>query len=293
MNQSTEALNIENIKEPDFSKIGNLFKEARENRNITIRQASQSLHIRQLYISCIESGDLDALPGHVYRIGFIKTYAHYLNLDAIQILKDLNLLEEITPDYSSFNYSIPVEHQKRPNLKLILGATTFLFVSGVTLYVTNNARLHEDPTPLSETVVEDFKTPVLPEIQTPSAESISPEENTTATISASPIPSAGSDQILEPSSSSIRIIATKDAWVQVTDDSGKAIYVRLMRAGESYTLPDNDKAYHLNTGNGGGIKLAIGNKTTLPVGEDGKVIRNIDLSKDSVEKLLTEDTQVG
>lgn len=291
MSQNTEAVVEQMDEESSFEKIGLLFKEARESKNITIAEASQELHIRQLYINSIESGSLSALPGHVYKIGFIKTYARFLNLNEKQILKDFNLQEEIAPDYSSFNYSIPIEHQKRPNIKVILGATTLLFIGSVTLYVSNNT--HDE----GSVVVSKIDTSA--QIQPPPSSVIIPATPTASPAAVDETSSPPSVTPLQPSvtkeqdkeavtteeNDGVKIIATKDAWVQVTDESGKAVFVRLMRAGESYNVPTTGK-YQLNTGNGAGVKLSIGNKISAPLGADGKVIRGISLNIDDIQKIV-------
>jgi cytoskeletal protein RodZ len=296
MSQNTEALNITTDEESVFIKAGMLFKNARESKNITIQQASQELHIRQLYIAAIEAGDIAALPGHVYKVGFIKTYARFLNLDSVQILKDLNLQEEITPSYSSFNYSIPVEQQKRPTLKIILAATTLLFIGGVTLYVSNNmSHVHEEA--INSKEFSDQSITTTQSVSSSPSQNLAPSadinttaEETTTTISTIPSstpPETPRAALTPQEDATVKILAVKDAWVQVTDETGKAIFVRLMRTGESYTVPANSK-YHLNTGNGAGIKLSIGDKASVILGEEGKVLRGISLNSEDVRKLIKD-----
>ncbi|WP_010298050.1 helix-turn-helix domain-containing protein [Candidatus Odyssella thessalonicensis] len=291
MSPSTEALNEDIYEESVYAKVGALFKEARVSRNISIQHACQELHIRSVYITAIEQGNLSALPGHVYKVGFIKTYAKFLNLDATQILKDLGLQEEITPDYSSFNYSIPVEQQKKPNLKVILAATTLLFIGGGILYVSNNSYQHAEDIVVLKDLQED----------TTLSSTSAPPDN--ASLSSLLVPNndigianiATSASTYHPDSASsaetenpgIQVVAIKDAWVQIVDENGKAIFVRLMRTGETYSVPATGK-YQLNTGNGAGIKLMVGDKSTPPLGENGKVIRGISLAKENISSLLKE-----
>lgn len=303
MSSNAEVLIPETTKESVYAKVGALFKEARENRHLTILQASQELHIRQLYIQAIESGSLSALPGHVYKIGFIKTYARFLNLDSNQILKDLSLQEDITPDYSSFNYSVPVEHQKHPNLKIVLAATTLLFIGGVVLYVTNNkSHIPDDIIPTlytdltltpAQTEETTLAASVTNQIAPEDKDLVSDELNANTSFepnSAKPAHETASDP--EGSSAlsqneAVTIVATKDAWVQVVDETGKAIFVRLMRSGESYTIPSAGQ-FWLNTGNSAGVKLVLDGKSTPALGEDGKVMRGVSLAIDDIKALIKD-----
>ena len=54
-------------------------KGARLSQNMTLRDAERAVSIRANYIEAIESGDTDGLPGAPYDIGFVRTYANFLN----------------------------------------------------------------------------------------------------------------------------------------------------------------------------------------------------------------------
>jgi cytoskeleton protein RodZ len=72
----------------DIRNIGNILKTARELRNENIKQVSNILRIRQVYLEAIENNQFDALPGSVYIIGFIRTYSDYLGLDADELIQN-------------------------------------------------------------------------------------------------------------------------------------------------------------------------------------------------------------
>lgn len=288
MTNNAEVLATIDRVSVDYQAIGQLFKQAREAKKLTIIEASAEIHIRQLYLKSIEAGDLEALPGHIYKVGFIKTYATFLGLNTNQILQDLQFVEEIAPDYSSFSYAVPIEKQKRPGIKTTLAAATLLFVGGVVLYVSDDLTVHEsENVQLSSLSAEN--PPAITEMDTPvtpnfvSANPVPDLE--TAPIQTDPELAVTPTDMVSVDSAAVKVIATKDAWVQVSDESGKAIFVRLMRAGESYTVPAQGN-FKLNTGNGGGVKLSVGDQTSKPLGDEGKVIRGIDLSKLSVETLV-------
>jgi cytoskeleton protein RodZ len=309
-------------KESEFTRVGLLFKEARERRGMTVKQASQALHIRQLYISSIETGNLSALPGYAYKVGFIKTYASFLGLDPVQLLRDLGLYEETPPTYSSFTYSIPLDQQKKPSLKIVLAATTLLFIAGGTLYVANNrAYLPEGgsvPTIPSQSPTLERGQPSdqkdrdqtegaepsvshRPAASDPISSGTNPSVPNTpgqtpqspASLVPAPLPQGTSKPESTPSDrvgeedTTITIKAVKDSWVQVTNETGKAVFVRLMRAGETYTLPATG-VYRLNTGNGAGIKLLLGDKSTPSLGKDGQVMRGISLDVNHIKALIEE-----
>lgn len=75
----------------------------------------------------------------------------------------------------------------------------------------------------------------------------------------------------------IQIRTTADAWVQVHDAKGAVVFGRLMRAGESWTVPDRPGLL-LTTGNAGGTELVIGGVASAPLGATGVVRHDVPLS---------------
>ena len=64
------------------------FKETREKRGISLTEAAECLKIQKKYLQAIEDKDYSQLPGGVYSVGFLKSYANFLKLDAGKAVKD-------------------------------------------------------------------------------------------------------------------------------------------------------------------------------------------------------------
>src|SRR5882672_6839830 len=62
--------------------VGQDLRAARLRRGDDLATVSKSLKIRKDHLEALEEDRLDSLPGKTYAIGFIRTYAHYLGLDA-------------------------------------------------------------------------------------------------------------------------------------------------------------------------------------------------------------------
>lgn len=65
-----------------FDSVAVILRETREGFGEDLRAVAQSLRIRFVYLLAIEEGRFDDLPGHTYAVGFVRTYAEYLGLDA-------------------------------------------------------------------------------------------------------------------------------------------------------------------------------------------------------------------
>ena len=66
--------------------VGALLREAREASGRSVADVVASLRIRRVYLEAIEDGRFDELPGAAYAVGFVRSYATYLRLDAPALL---------------------------------------------------------------------------------------------------------------------------------------------------------------------------------------------------------------
>jgi len=72
--------------------IGERLEEARKNKGISIRDAAEATKIRSDYLHKFESNQFDIGLAEIYRRGFLRTYALYLQLPAEKILSDYTAL---------------------------------------------------------------------------------------------------------------------------------------------------------------------------------------------------------
>ena len=80
LNQDGASNEIHSVEGVDH--VGAFLREARENTGRSIADVAQTLRIRRVYLEAIENGRFDELPGATYAVGFIRSYATYLRLDA-------------------------------------------------------------------------------------------------------------------------------------------------------------------------------------------------------------------
>lgn len=61
--------------------IGNFLKERREARGISLIEVEKDLKIRKKYLQALEEGNVDAIPGKTYLIGYLRNYSKYLGIN--------------------------------------------------------------------------------------------------------------------------------------------------------------------------------------------------------------------
>jgi cytoskeleton protein RodZ len=124
LDDSTDVLEIsqpvskQKIAEPDIPIVKAL-QEARIKNKKSLAEISQSLRISQDYLQAIESADLEALPERVYTLGFVRSYARYLEFDLNDTIQRFK--SEVLGDVAHTNYSMPkpINGNALPNQSLI------------------------------------------------------------------------------------------------------------------------------------------------------------------------------
>lgn len=66
---------------------GQLLREARETRLLSIQEVAEELHLTRHYIQALEADQYDKLPGEVFARGYTRSYARLLDLDPEHLLE--------------------------------------------------------------------------------------------------------------------------------------------------------------------------------------------------------------
>jgi cytoskeletal protein RodZ len=62
-------------------EIGSRLREAREQRGLTYADVEHETRIRSRWLAALEEEHFDLLPERPYALGFLRTYARYLDLE--------------------------------------------------------------------------------------------------------------------------------------------------------------------------------------------------------------------
>ncbi|PJK30004.1 helix-turn-helix domain-containing protein [Minwuia thermotolerans] len=157
-NSSDEAsYNIDDtFAEGRYTGIGAELKAERLRCGLSLEDVSQRLRIRVQHLHSIEEGRFGDLPGRIYALGFVRSYAEFLGADGdvcVRIFKD-----EVGPDGHSRRLSFPTPpiENRRPGMmtlavSLLLGALVY---GGWYVYSNEGDRLAETVPAVPERFVE-------------------------------------------------------------------------------------------------------------------------------------------
>jgi cytoskeletal protein RodZ len=101
-------------------QVGDLLRCAREKAGKSMRDVSDALNIRFVYVEALEQSDYGKLPGTTYAIGFLRTYAQYLGLDVAELVQRFKEEQAGLDRQTQLVFPTPVPEGKVPGGALIL-----------------------------------------------------------------------------------------------------------------------------------------------------------------------------
>lgn len=131
-----------------YQHIGAYLRDLRKHYNLRVEDVASRLHIRSKYISALEEGRIDELPGKVYTVGYVHNYAEFLGLNGDEVLaqyEELNKLDEIV----TFKIVEPTNQRGMPSHKLLI-VTAAIAVLGFILW-----HFFSQPPAVQQSVVDE------------------------------------------------------------------------------------------------------------------------------------------
>ena len=258
---------------------GELLKDAREQRNLSIEQIEEALKIKARHIEAIEYDDHDELPGRVYAIGFIKSYAEYMGFDAEELVE----LFKMTSIGRHTNIELPSHGDvmivsQTPSPIIIIVCIVALCGFGIFIGNKNSNRTPDElvfvpevPQALADELAQK-NTMMYTETEFERGRKVEPPAQVSK-----PSPSVKKDG----ADAEIVIKAVYDSWIKVSDKTGRSVYAGILQMGRSYKVPKGTD-YTLMTGNSGGTEIIINGKSIGTLGTVSQVRKNIKLSEKSL-----------
>jgi transcriptional regulator with XRE-family HTH domain len=94
-----------------MDELGNILREAREARGLTLAQAQDKTRINARFLEALETGHYELLPTAVHVRGYLGNYARFLELDPRPLLERYELTQQRRATTFGFGYDQPSAHQ--------------------------------------------------------------------------------------------------------------------------------------------------------------------------------------
>lgn len=125
-------------------KIGDKFREERENKNLTIEEVAKATKIKADFLYAIEKGEYDKLPSPAYASGFVKNYAKFLGMDEkkslaifrreFDVKKNYEVLPKGFADVKSYSF-----YKYKIGRSIFLAGFAIVFILGFILFQYRSA----------------------------------------------------------------------------------------------------------------------------------------------------------
>lgn len=279
--------------------VGLQLKAAREERGETLESISKVLRISEFYLQALENDDRESLPEIVYTIGFLRTYALYLSLDATQLIKAFKQQFTQSIHAEDLVFPVPTAQRSIPSRAIVLlslALVSLIFISWLVLKPSSQAVdefQHLSPVestsnpsvdadiedqPLSEPdVKEEGSSPAVisgPQADFSQARPIFPVADTRPRQEtlAKKIVMNEKGIFLGPGKE-ISLHAKEDCWVEFKKENGQIVLSKTLKEGDSESI-DDISSLTFSTGNAAGISFYVDGKYFVGLGEKGEVIKN-------------------
>lgn len=233
---------MQNLGIQHTDHIGSQLRSERLSRGMTLDQVSDATKIRPDYLNAIENLAKDDLPSIGYVLGYVRSYAKFLDMDSDMVVARYKLDSAVPEDLGmrKLPHFVPQRNIRLP--RGFVPATSVIAVAAM-LFAWYG----------TQTELQAASIPV-------------PDLSVEAELETTPIdPNMLTVQALAPS------------WVQIKDKSGRVLISRIFVTGETWQTP-RGSGVTLSARDGGAIALLAGEANLGPLGNRGVAISDITLN---------------
>lgn len=250
----TEETEFGSPQDADFQPVGDRLAAERREQGIDLTTIAERTRVPIRHLEAIEKSDFSVLPGATYTLGFARSYARTLGMDAAAIGSDLRSeLSESGHDGKVIappSYE-PADPSRVPPRAL---AWTAAGIAGLLLvgYLVWRSLAFDG---------SDFDAPVTAQEETADTQTAVESE----------------EAAVDPSGD-VLLTANDTVWVRIYDAENKRLYEKEMQKGDSYPVPKDADNPMINTGRAQAIDVTIGGEKVENLGPADLPILDIGVS---------------
>jgi len=272
--------------------IGATLRDERLRNGWELGELAGHLKIRRVHLAAIEEDRFDQLPAGTYAANFVRAYAAALGLDPDEMVRRYREESGQGEPRLELNFPAPLRESRMPG-RIVVLVSALLAVLAYGAWTQFGE--HRVFLPRVEPVPEQLQAsapPLPPPAPPPVPESaagqaapampVADPPSPVAEVAGAPAPEASSStpagrQHGEPGlGSRIVISAQSESWLQVRDAYGTRLFEAVLKAGESYHVP-NRPGLLATVGSAGAVELTIDGRPGPSLGRVGVVRRDVPL----------------
>ena len=261
--------------------VGAELRSARLARGEELEDIAACLRIRSSFLAALEAGDVDATPGRPYALGFLRSYAGYLGIEAAGPLATVKAMA--VP-------AAPRRPAARParSGRMRVPAAALLVTSVLLAVVALGYRGYDaagDGRPASVT-----EGPSSPATIVPAAK----DADVTAAVAAETAPpavlvSSEAETALPPDPAvhdgRLVLVARASRWIRLSGGEQGIVRSGTLAAGDRMVLPDR-LDLKLSTDNAADVEILLDGRSIGPLGAAGELVHDLALDPDTLARRL-------
>lgn len=240
-----------------FHTVGEQLKAERERQSLSLSDLAAQTRVPMRHLDSIEKSEFASLPGTTYTLGFTRSYANALGLDAAKLSGELReeLIQAGHHSYQAHtqNYE-PTDPSRVPSRTLAwtAAAVGVLLVAAYLIWrsfmVGGGDIVAPDAGPAQITAGNKAKASI---------------------VAANPDPNIDSE---------VTLTATGPVWVKIYDAKNNRLFESEMVAGDKYSVPKDAENPMIVTGRPNAISVSVDGKPVPPLGAAERTIVDVGVS---------------
>ncbi len=291
--------------------VGSLLRQARLAQKGKLPAISENLRISLEHLKALEEDDVNGLPGLAYAVGFIRSYADHLGLDAEVLIAQYK--SQTSGMSNGLDFPITEEDYELPSFVLVSGLVVvstiaYLFwaflidAEEIVMDKTNSISAYEETSDeevaagISQESSQEksMDRPLMNDEALPeeTADLISQKTEQKEAAIEEKTELAGEEEIIagavvdmkplpDIATPPLYIRGLGQTWLRVTDKGGKVLYSSIILQGETFPLPP-EGGIRLDTFDAGKLEYVYEGKTGPRLGKDGENLRGKAISVKSI-----------
>lgn len=253
------------------SSVGEQLAAERVRQKLELADIAARTRIPLRHLLAIETGKHAGLPAIPYSAGFVKSYATMLGLDGNRLSREFRVqIGDAQRAHFEPEAYEPVDPSRVPSRLLAMIALGVALLLGMVYLLLRFEGDQSELAKLAADTVQDVR-PVPP----------GPPPSPAPPVAAPVVPTGP-----------ISIVASEDIWIKVTDNAtGKVLFKEVLKAGQSYVVPDDAVDPSLRILMPQLIKVKIGTTELPPVGAADTLVPAYGLKRETLVAIAMANAQ--
>ncbi|WP_406621877.1 helix-turn-helix domain-containing protein [Bacillus atrophaeus] len=275
-----------------MTELGIRLKEAREEKAMSLDDLQAATKIQKRYLTALEEGNYDIIPGSFYVRAFIKQYAEAVGLDSDQLFEEFkkdipntyhdDVSEKLSGMKSQRELPKPASKalEVLPTILVIAGVLVVIAIIYVVVQLTMNKSNDQSDAASKKAVTQSESKYEIPkdstlkdnkksssetdskkDTKTSSAKKDDEKKSGSGKLSIKATGTEGSATTYEVSGADkieLELAASDSAWIRVRDENSSSLKEGTLKKGETYKKDITDqKQVDIRTGYAPNLKIKI------------------------------------